>query len=92
MEYIPIPSQTVGPYFAIGLTTPRPVARIADPEVKGERVKLLCTVKDGQGQPIPDAMIEIWQANAEGKYNHPDDRQKKAVDPAFHWARPPGNR
>jgi protocatechuate 3,4-dioxygenase alpha subunit len=83
MDYIPFPSQTVGPYFAIGLTTPSAVARIASTEVKGERVKLACTVIDGQDQPIPDAMIEIWQANAAGKYNHPDDTQEKPVDPNF---------
>jgi protocatechuate 3,4-dioxygenase, alpha subunit len=83
MHYTPIPSQTVGPYFAIGLTTPRAVARIAGAEVQGERVRLACKVIDGQGQPIPDAMIEIWQANAAGKYNHPDDTQEKPLDPHF---------
>lgn len=83
MDYTPIPSQTVGPYFAIGLTTPRPVAHIAGPDAKGERVKLACTVIDGEGKPIPDAMIETWQANAEGKYNHPDDTQEKPLDPHF---------
>jgi protocatechuate 3,4-dioxygenase alpha subunit len=56
---------------------------MAGPDVKGERVKLICTVLDGQGVTVPDAMIEIWQANAEGKYNHPADTQAKPVDPAF---------
>jgi protocatechuate 3,4-dioxygenase, alpha subunit len=83
MDYTPIPSQTVGPYFAIGLATPRPVARIAGPDAKGERVKLACTVIDGQSLTIPDAMIEIWQANAAGKYNHPSDTQEKPLDPHF---------
>lgn len=44
---------------------------------------LACRVLDGDGAPVPDAMIEIWQADTNGKYNHPDDRQDKIVDPAF---------
>jgi protocatechuate 3,4-dioxygenase, alpha subunit len=82
-DLTPIPSQTVGPYFQIGLTGPRVLSQIAGPSVKGERVKLTCTVFDGEGKPVPDAMIEIWQANADGKYNHPGDRQKKPIDPHF---------
>ena len=43
---------------------------------------------DGDGQPVPDAMIEIWQANAYGRYNHQDDKQEKPLDPAFMgWGR-----
>ena len=79
----PTPPQTIGPYFRIGLTAPRPLSRIAGPDTRGERLKLVCTVLDGRNAPVDDAMIEIWQANAEGKYNHPDDRQKKALDPDF---------
>ena len=41
---------------------------------------LTCVVLDGEGAPIPDAMIEIWQADAEGKYNHPADWQEKVAD------------
>lgn len=83
MDLVPIPSQTVGPYFPIGLSGPRYVARIAGPEVRGERIKLICFVFDGEGQAFSHAMIEIWQANADGKYNHPDDTQAKPIDPAF---------
>jgi len=83
VDRVPIPSQTVGPYFRITLVGKRPQGRIAAPGVKGERVKLTCTVFDGEGQPIPDALIEIWQANTDGKYHHPDDHQSKPVDPAF---------
>jgi protocatechuate 3,4-dioxygenase, alpha subunit len=43
-------------------------------------VRLICRVLDGDGAPVPDAMIELWQANAAGKYNHPDDPQAKAAD------------
>jgi protocatechuate 3,4-dioxygenase alpha subunit len=83
MDYTPTPSQTVGPYFKIGLTAPRSVAQIAGPQTQGERVKLACTVFDAQGKTIPDAMVEIWQANAAGKYNHPADSQAKSLDPHF---------
>ena len=80
---VPIPSQTVGPFFLIGLTGPRSTPHMAGPDAKGERVKLICTLFDGKGAVVPDGMIEIWQANAEGKYNHPADKQSKPVDPAF---------
>ena len=80
---VPIPSQTVGPFFYIGLTGPHSTPRMAGPDAKGERVKLICTMLDGKGVAIPDGMIEIWQANAEGKYNHPADKQSKSIDPAF---------
>jgi protocatechuate 3,4-dioxygenase alpha subunit len=81
---VPIPSQTVGPFFHLGLTGSRSVGSLATPETKGERISLICRVLDGDGLPVPDAMIEIWQANAEGRYNHPDDKQDhKRIDPSF---------
>ncbi len=84
MSLGPTPSQTVGPFFSFGLTAENSSVRcIAGPQAKGERVVLACRVLDGDGAPVPDAMIEIWQADANGKYNHPDDRQDKTVDPAF---------
>ncbi len=82
MKLVPIASQTVGPYFHLGLTNPRSVGRIAGPGAKGERLTLVCTVLDGDGAPVPDAMLEIWQANADGKYDHPEDTQDKALDAA----------
>jgi len=82
-DFTPSPSQTVGPYFWIGLTCHHSVATIAAPGVKGERVKLTCVLLDGQGEAIPDGMIEVWQANADGEYNHPDDPQPKETDPKF---------
>jgi protocatechuate 3,4-dioxygenase alpha subunit len=75
-------SQTVGPYFHLGLTDPRSIARIVGPDAKGERITLACTVLDGDGVPVPDAMLEIWQANASGKYDHPEDTQDKPIDAA----------
>jgi protocatechuate 3,4-dioxygenase alpha subunit len=84
MNLVPTPSQTVGPFFHFCLTTDKcSVSRIASPKVKGERVQLTVRVMDGNGEPVPDAMIEIWQADCQGKYNHPDDVQAKPVDPGF---------
>jgi protocatechuate 3,4-dioxygenase alpha subunit len=65
------------------MTNTRSVGCIAGPGVKGERVFLKLRVLDGDGAPVPDAMIEIWQANAEGKYNHPEDTTNKTADPMF---------
>ena len=77
------PSQTVGPFFSFGLTTENcSVRNIAGTQAKGERIVLACRVLDGDGVGLPDAMVEIWQADAQGIYNHPDDPQQKQVDPA----------
>ena len=84
MDLVPTPSQTVGPFFHFCLTTDKCcVQRIASSETTGERVLLTIHVLDGEGEAVGDAMIEIWQANAEGKYNHPDDTQPKSIDPSF---------
>ncbi len=82
-DLVPTPSQTVGPYFQIGMSGSREIPRIAGADARGERVKLVCTVFDRDGARLDDAMIEIWQANADGKYNHPADRRPMPVDPAF---------
>ena len=47
---------------------------------------------DRDGKCVPDTLIEIWQANADGKYNHPADTQAKPIDPAFRGIRPPSHR
>lgn len=84
MDLALTPSQTVGPFFHFSLTTEKCCVRcIAGPSVKGERVLLTVRVLDGSGEPVPDAMVEIWQANSEGKYNHPDDRQAKTIELGF---------
>lgn len=79
----PTSSQTVGPFFHLCLTGPRSVGRIAGPGVGGERVWLTCRVLDGDGVPVNDAMIEIWQADAQGKYHHPEDRRPHTGNPEF---------
>jgi protocatechuate 3,4-dioxygenase alpha subunit len=81
---VPTPSQTVGPYFRMELTTDEHcVRRVAGPHVKGEHAWITFRVLDGDGVPVNDAMLEIWQADSNGKYNHPDDPQPKQPDPGW---------
>ncbi|HXJ88204.1 MAG TPA: protocatechuate 3,4-dioxygenase subunit alpha [Candidatus Binatia bacterium] len=68
MDLTPTPSQTVGPYLHLGCTQTHSVPRIASPEARGEHLRLVCRVTDGQGNAVNDAMIEIWQADADGRY------------------------
>jgi protocatechuate 3,4-dioxygenase, alpha subunit len=82
-DLCPTPSQTAGPFFHLGCTENSSVANLTAPETKGERICLTCRVVDGDGIPVPDGMIELWQANSEGKYSHPEDLQPAAIDPAF---------
>src|SRR5262245_32401405 len=73
------PSQTVGPFFALGLTARQygysfgeiADGRIARDDTPGERIRIIGRVMDGAGDAIPDAMIEIWQADASGRYPDP---------------------
>jgi len=86
------PSQTVGPFFAYGLT---PKGRcewdpngsyswketvgdnLVTPDATGTRIRIEGRITDGDGVPINDAMIEIWQADAQGRYAHTrDDRAR----------------
>ncbi|HEY9548503.1 MAG TPA: protocatechuate 3,4-dioxygenase subunit alpha [Kiloniellaceae bacterium] len=76
------PSQTVGPYFAYGLTPEQygypalasiAAADLRTPDVEGERIRIEGRVLDGKGAPVDDAMIEIWQADPQGRYAHPAD-------------------
>ena len=77
------PSQTVGPYFAYGLSPEQygygqNLTSLAGPdmtagEVEGQRIRVEGRVFDGMGAPIADALIELWQADASGRYAHPAD-------------------
>jgi protocatechuate 3,4-dioxygenase alpha subunit len=60
------PSQTVGPYLSIGL--PWPDGPEVVPEGTEGRIRLHGKVYDGEGAAIPDALIETWQADADGKF------------------------
>ncbi|MBV9281860.1 MAG: protocatechuate 3,4-dioxygenase subunit alpha, partial [Chloroflexi bacterium] len=70
----PTPSQTVGPFFAFGLLDP-PQPEVVPPGTPGS-IRIVGTVLDGLGLPVPDAMIETWQASPSGRYPHPEDRRE----------------
>jgi protocatechuate 3,4-dioxygenase alpha subunit len=82
MNMEPTASQTVGPYLHIGLDWLKR-DRLAGPGVSGEPVIIEGRILDGDGTPVSDALIEIWQANAHGRYAHPLDRQEQPLEPGF---------
>lgn len=74
------PSQTVGPYFKYGLTPNGEYAwndaftnNLITSDVSGERIRVEGTVFDGDGAQVPDCMLEIWQADAQGRFSDPQD-------------------
>jgi protocatechuate 3,4-dioxygenase alpha subunit len=89
------PSQTVGPFFAYGLTPHsrsewRPEqgkdiydwketagANLVTPDASGTKIQIEGRVLDGDGMPINDAMLEIWQADAQGRYAHQGDSRTR---------------
>src|SRR5581483_3768135 len=91
------PSQTAGPYVHIGLIPNQAGfdifannfgADIAGPDVAGERIVIEGRIFDASGNATKDVLVETWQANAAGRYNHPSDHQDKALDKTFRgWAR-----
>jgi protocatechuate 3,4-dioxygenase alpha subunit len=81
---IPNASQTVGPFFNFGLTTNPSLGVLAREGAQGERIRLSFRVLDGDGLPTPgDSMIELWQADAQGRYAHPEDPRGAFADPGF---------
>ena len=76
------PSQTTGPFLRISLLR-GPQNRLVSGDTEGERIRIEGRVVDGEGVGMRDAMVEIWQANAHGRYNHPEDTQDKPLDEAF---------
>jgi protocatechuate 3,4-dioxygenase alpha subunit len=92
------PSQTLGPFFHQGLLRTRAAFQIpglcdaerdvihnvlASDATHGSRIRLRGGVYDGQGNPVTDALLEIWQADSHGRYAHPLDEQSKERDAAF---------
>lgn len=77
------PSQTVGPFFSPALAPGKdypwrqPIGNdLVTPDASGQRIRIEGRVLDGDGAPVNDAMIEIWQADAAGHYAHPADKQR----------------
>jgi protocatechuate 3,4-dioxygenase alpha subunit len=74
------PSQTVGPFFKYGLTPNRQyawndafTANLVTPDASGDRIRVEGTVYDGDGAPVPDCMLEVWQADAQGRFSDLQD-------------------
>jgi protocatechuate 3,4-dioxygenase, alpha subunit len=81
------PSQTVGPFFAFGLIRGGEQVLVND-LTEGPRIIVHGHVLDGHGVAIDDAMVEIWQADAAGIFNHPDDPRHGEADKHFRgWGR-----
>jgi protocatechuate 3,4-dioxygenase, alpha subunit len=84
MKLIPSASQTVGPFFNFGLTTNHALGIMAPDGAEGEHITLIFRVIDGDGLPTPgDSMIELWQADSQGRYQHPVDPRSAAADKNF---------
>ena len=84
MTLIPTASQTVGPFFNFGLTTNHALGIMAPDSAEGEHIALIFRVIDGDGLPTPgDSMIELWQADSQGRYQHPVDPRSASADKNF---------
>ena len=77
MSELITPSQTVGPFFAMRL--PWPDGPFVVPEGTPGAITIVGRVLDGAGNPIPDALVETWQADPEGRFAHPDDPRGASV-------------
>jgi protocatechuate 3,4-dioxygenase alpha subunit len=77
-------SQTVGPFFEPALLRKDALRNsLITDDTAGEKIRIEGRVLDGDGLAVPDAMIEIWQANAYGRYNHDSDARDVPLDPTF---------
>jgi len=82
-------TETTGPRFGPEHFPPiadmtRQQSGAASGAALGERIIVAGTVTDGDGKPVPHTMLEIWQANACGRYDHPGDQHDAPLDPNFH--------
>lgn len=98
LEYLKeTPSQTAGPYVHIGLAPGAAGFQIYDqelgqdiagPNAKGERIRVEGLVIDGTGSPVKDVLLEVWQANADGIYPHPEHVGHDTLETGFRgWGR-----
>jgi protocatechuate 3,4-dioxygenase, alpha subunit len=77
------PSQTVGPYLSIGLLREHIDSALV-PDDDPRAIRIRGRVLDGNGDPVPDGMVEIWQANAAGRYANPaDTRDEVPLEDGF---------
>jgi protocatechuate 3,4-dioxygenase alpha subunit len=88
------PSQTVGPFYSFALTPETGGSFSNDltvPAITGQRIRIVGRVTDGDGAPIGDAIIEIWQADPDGRYNHPLDQPRGSNTAFTGFGRAPTN-
>jgi len=83
MKRLQSPSQTVGPFFHYGLVDAGGENILVTDQTKGQRIRIKGRVIDGEGQGVSDALIEIWQADSGGHYNHPQDPNHHQADRHF---------
>jgi protocatechuate 3,4-dioxygenase alpha subunit len=78
------PFSTVGPFFKL-LVRDRPEGTdcLVSDATRGERITIAGKLIAGDGAPVEDGLVEIWQADAEGRFHHPGDPQNNLADPAF---------
>jgi protocatechuate 3,4-dioxygenase, beta subunit len=78
-------TETTGPHFSAAHFPPLADLTMATgkPAI-GERIIVAGTITDEDGRPVPNTMVEIWQANATGRYDHPADQHDAPLDPNFH--------
>ncbi len=77
-------SQTVGPFFSPCLLREDALRNVlTQPKTIGEHIRIQGRILDGDRLPVPDAVVEIWQANAHGRYNHPTDQGPAPIDSTF---------
>jgi protocatechuate 3,4-dioxygenase, alpha subunit len=65
------PSQTVGPFLSLGLTWTD--GHLVVPEGSPGAIRISGVLLDGVGAPVPDGVVETWQADPDGRFDHPDD-------------------
>ena len=75
-----LPSQTIGPFYHHALTADVTLGCMIGPDTKGERIRLRLRLLDGDGAAVPDAMIELWQADAGGQYRESGGFGRLATD------------
>ena len=78
-------TEATGPRFSAAQFPPLPdLSNIAGRAAQGERIIVAGRIADEDGRAIPHTMVEIWQANAAGRYHHPGDQHDAPIDPNFH--------
>lgn len=72
-EPLTTPSQTIGPFFGMPGGLPWPDGPEVVPEGTEGAILVSGVLHDGEGNPVPDGLLEIWQADSQGRFAHPDD-------------------